>query len=764
MRWLAAAVLAVGAALIVLGDPFGEARWLLVALGVALAAAGAAGARRGGLAVSGLAVAVALVASGAVLAADDVDRQRPRAGGWIVVDGDELEPPYDIEVVGLELRINGRVVRDRAREHSAPQEEPDGPVALAVQRIDEAGGPWPGDVPDGAMEAIVDELSAIAEVTWEPPFLVVDDAMVVAQRPAPASDDELVAALEEEADAWRALVAGGGGLLIDGGRSVELPPDEAVTYGDGQAIELISRGTQRTGRTPTSNEAYLFTPFTAEGGVCHVGPLKEAARLHHYRVTHYDGLASSEADLMATSGRAGILYICAHGGQGMRLYRTREEAQRAADELERRQGLAVPIRTIASSDVNWFVLPITRGTGARYDGSGTILWSDGCSTTGDDIRGFYRAREYIGTARSCYTGLVRPLHESFWGRMAGTIAGGSERAVKDAFDGMQSSIQGYVAEEKRLTDEWQADRQARMRRGEQAPPRPFTGWAHFGPGTSVLSPAVKNYSPDQTRVLPLGMNTVWVQFDAPVAPRQVGRLVRARGCGAVVRQAHLVSGGYIVVLQVEITQADTVTFEVDPLEARSQDAVELRLDGNGEPTGTDHVGPSGDAFTWKVDCVPAPARTTTTSTSTTSTTAAPTTPETVADRTTSSSASTTTTETTTTTTTVATTTTAATTTTTTTTRVADARRRLRVEARSFNAGALPADGITRDPDRADYADSERVVLEAPPSFSSGGFRHFFVQWEVSPRVDHAANGTTIAVAMTADVTVTAVYESAPESS
>lgn len=156
----------------------------------------------------GIAAAATIVAVAAVLLVTGNDdhgapvesRVRPGGPGFVWLDGEWLEPPYDVRLDGRRITINGAVVRERAERSMAvppplPVEPPDAMalVQVAHARFQALGGASEAPPDDATIAALRDELlqfSVTADVRYEPPVLVIEDtdgesAALILQVPTP---------------------------------------------------------------------------------------------------------------------------------------------------------------------------------------------------------------------------------------------------------------------------------------------------------------------------------------------------------------------------------------------------------------------------------------------------------------------------------------------------------------------------------------------------------------------------------------------------
>lgn len=269
--------------------------------------------------------------------------------------------------------------------------------------------------------------------------------------------------------------------------------------------------------TPRANAAYLFSPFSAEyipvlrsGANCHGGPIMEAAERHNYYVYQFDGAASSLDEFLASSGDAGIMWVCMHGGNAFEIHGTKGAAVARAQELRDRgiDGIWVgshPGALLSLFGKRWYVSIRQQTVRAHWRGAETIFHSEGC-----DGQNFAPAfievgvREFIGLFGKCFPGSNGPLNREFWSRLDGTIEEGRERPVGTAFE---KAFAGT----------------------------PFE-LAGSGGGMTVLSPAVRNVEPkDGEQIAVPGIFEGRVHFDAKMdALISLPRIIELDGCDATI--------------------------------------------------------------------------------------------------------------------------------------------------------------------------------------------------------------------------------------
>ena len=579
--------------------------------------------------------------------------------GFVFVGDGYVDPPYEVAVVDLELRLNGRVVRTLSAERvkgepfDPPAEPADAVDALmvAVTRFDELGGASP-DPPDAA---VVDELTSlllslppVVDVERSGAELIITDesgeqASLLLMRPDPAPASLLRASLEADAAAWQEVLEGGGAIFHVDGATLIVPgpvapeflstawdavesaaPDRADTLtelmDEGIASALLDAGppppafrdrlpnapdastlrldgarpmggaafvadVQRTdagtalvfiegehgqNQTPQKNRVYIFTPVTVEGAhMCYTAPVVRAANRHNYVVTHYDGNASTVDRFASTSGSAGVLFQCMHGGNAFEHPPDKATAKARVKALKD-AGLD-GARTGSWESGLWGVIVTHRFLTSHWQSAGTIVFNDGCS--GMNHHGAYSAREYIGTFELCSANSeFRAFQDGFWGRLDGTVGNGRVRPVGAAFE---RTFAGSI---------WQL-------KGS-------------GGGKTVLVPAVSDFQPEvAVPVSPTVPLRGFVRFDAAMD--------RTMSTGLILELSDVCDGTLV-----SQTWRDEYTYEFEfttqrpgPLKftviaavAGSEDEHQLKLDGNENPEDGDHIGPSGDNWITFVEC------------------------------------------------------------------------------------------------------------------------------------------------------------------
>ena len=333
----------------------------------------------------------------------------------------------------------------------------------------------------------------------------------------------------------------------------------------------FTQGSHGDYRTPGEDRAYFFTPFTAEGNTCATGPVKKAAGLHNYRVIEYDGRASKISAFVASSGRAGILFGCMHGGNAFEFY---DNAAAAAAALAAYRAAGyVGLQTGSHDASRWYVMASNAFMAGRWASNNTIVHLESCG--GANSAPGYNAREFISTFELCTpgSGNTLSLTREFWGRLDGTVQDGRHRPVGIAF------AQAYTGTIYRLSGS--------------------------GSGDTVLSPAVRDFGPQTiVPVSPVVPIRGFVKFDAQMHQAvSTGRIISLSGsCDATIVDERWLDA-YTYEFHFTTRRDGTLRFTVNSVWANPVDDLGLYLDGNQSPARTDHVGPSFDDFEWFVECV-----------------------------------------------------------------------------------------------------------------------------------------------------------------
>ena len=512
-------------------------------------------------------------------------------------------------------------------------------------------------------------LEAIEHVERDGAWLIATDtsgerAGLLLLAPDPATEEDLRQDLESRARAWRSLLSRGGALFIDGGASVMVPgrrvPDfipsllEALDLPKGERVaglrelvrsrqiaesladagapdapleeripepprdlgsalsppgqQFVSRalpprvsgelpavhGEHGDYETPTADAAYLFSPFTAEHipllrqTTCHGGPIVEAAERHNYTVYHFDGLASNIDEFIGSSGDAGIMWVCMHGGNSVEYFANQHEAIARQQELVDRGIVGTYVTShpgfiggLTGSESRilsrrWYINVRHQTLRQHWRGAGTIFHSEGCA--GLNHAGVYvelGVREYIAVPRSCTPPNNGTLNREFWGRLDGTIEDGTERSVgtafNEAFAGTPFELEGS------------------------------------GGGDTVLSPAVRKVEPEPGEEIAVpGIFEGRVRFDAKMERLfSLPRIIELDGCDATIIHTEWLNE-YTLKFRYRANTPGDLMLSVQSEYANPEQELSLHLDGNQDPEGTDHVGPSWDNWDWSVRCVASP--------------------------------------------------------------------------------------------------------------------------------------------------------------
>ncbi|MDJ0760520.1 MAG: hypothetical protein QNJ19_14090 [Woeseiaceae bacterium] len=379
----------------------------------------------------------------------------------------------------------------------------------------------------------------------------------------------------------RSLVAGGvfGDRMLDhvmalhASSAIEpeqkAPPPPTIT--SACADHNASPGHHKRSRTPSQHKAYVFSPITVEPGMtCATPALSEAVKLHDYSVIEYDGKAATFTALKNASGKAGILYICAHGSMRFDPSPYAWVAALKGDAYASSTGDSGFHASVTSRGYHYVAVPSSVFATLPWKDRNTIAIYEGCVTSLYVQR--FGAREALGYQGTC-PGISPAPWRDFWARLSGVKDAGTKRNVGDAYQATFVPSSGAA---------------------------PAVVLTSREEGKTVLSPGVSSCAPDHP--LSIGKTeTFKITFDAPLQKRFANRIPQVSGCNARVTNARFVDDY-------------TLTFDVTPravgplaIAARSQWALSkdwwsIRLDGNRKPGGTSHVGPNGDDFTWQLTC------------------------------------------------------------------------------------------------------------------------------------------------------------------
>jgi len=589
-------------------------------------------------------------------------QERPLGPGFAWVDGEWLSPPYFVETDASVIRINARLVRRVTRletDAEAASSQPEGSLGelmeAAALRFDEMGGTSserPSEARLAELIQYVESLPGATGVNFEEPVLSITDEVgqsgyVILQRPDPLTERQNVRSLQAVTTRWTASLRKGDALLFSGDVTLEVPAKQTADFlnalvavfdlpqgeqhqamldliGEEQMAaamvaggrppasltdrlaaltplepSLVTLSRQDGGeygpadaagqyRTPSSNKAYIFQPIEVEGpDWCFPDPLIQAALLHGYQVIHLRGKASTLDAVVTSSQQAGIFYVCGHW-HAMEPMATRADAM--AKVAASREDLALadedvyPIVSIHTRTVDKMPIPqfyIGSGSGfyeKLWRSAGSVVFLSQCH--GADLASGFDVPEFMAIDGQCFgVETERALETAFFAQLDGTGDSGLARTVAAAF--------GAIL--------------------------PDTGWILEGTGNTVLSPAVADYGP-QTAVPAASSAPILgrVQFDTPIdqtVAAALENIVRLNGCGAVITQRRWVDAA---TLEFEFTTGQDpdpeavhdgpLTITVDAEWAASAGDPWLKLDGNQDPPGSDHVGPNQDDFVWVVDC------------------------------------------------------------------------------------------------------------------------------------------------------------------
>jgi hypothetical protein len=352
--------------------------------------------------------------------------------------------------------------------------------------------------------------------------------------------------------------------------------------------------------TPIHDTAYFFTAVT--GAASEEAPVVNAAMLHHYDVVQYSysGICSpgsaTIANFIGTTGKAGVLYITAHGSAtsiAIEAHCSKADAAAAAKQYAA-SGTVLPrdIQLGASAWTSlggrWWYVDITdKGIQHLWQDANTIVELSSCATLNLDQR--FNAREFIAPAD-----LVTDIpseNESLWDRIAGIQDNGTKRNVGDAF---------AASEFPTAPGKWALISKAK--------------------GRTVLSPAVVSVLPAPGTPFLVGQKiTERVTFDTPIAASSasvqhdfdISTIFDIPAGDSCHGKWNAEPDHWLDDHTVEVTwtpQAVGVeNISIVASRTWSGDAATghstPQMDGNQDPAGTDHVGPNGDDYVYQHPCV-----------------------------------------------------------------------------------------------------------------------------------------------------------------
>lgn len=366
---------------------------------------------------------------------------------------------------------------------------------------------------------------------------------------------------------------------------------------------LATRGDHPDASTPGSRRAVVFSPF---------GPLsapdlramrfvQEKVEAHRYTVTRYldttearddDPGRATAANFLRLAG-AGLIYVVSHGATDrpgtvavepnlllVEGYATREARDNALDvyyqpgtqlapgDLVRCDGFRDHERNRMRS-----ICITEQGVERYFEETDAIVHIAACFSF--NFREEFNARDYFGYTDASACGDIENDTSLLWGRLHGERNGGRKRAAGVAFEAGGFS-------------------------------RAFAHVHLAGAVDIVLSPAVRSVSPHGDSVLTVGDTRVgFVRFDTPMdTAADPTAVVTVSGCARLAGDpAPLWTTASDLDFSLVAEGAGRATITVHGDRARAGTGYRNRLDGNRNPVGTDHVGPNGDDFVWRLKCV-----------------------------------------------------------------------------------------------------------------------------------------------------------------
>ena len=439
--------------------------------------------------------------------------------------------------------------------------------------------------------------------------LVGDDALARAMLiagPPPAALRQRLASLETAGGAAGSAAAGHLSRTVPGtvtaaGSVVPLGRTTGVSDSPSRVPAKSIRG-HHPSHTPRTRFAYIFSSFIWKDDA----PVIRAVSLHGYTVIFhsYQGCnpgGDTLSNLIDASGKAGILYIEAHGSPttiAIESHCSRAEALDAATVyLKRGTFTADEISLVYANCLSvtytlgcdWFLSITPLGVQRYWHDANTIVELRSCSTY--SFAASFNAREFIAPPSTAL--YFDTSNDTLWDRIAGTADEGEKRNVGDAFAASDLPKQGYHLFSREH------------------------GW-------TVLSPAVASVEPRSSTTVSVGSVVhQQITFDTPIGAanpyvadifkiRQglmVDAIAADNSCNARVdpRASHWVNDRVYEVVWTPY-RAGSVRFYLGANLFFSNDNDAL-LDGNQQPAGTDHVGPNGDPYIYPMSCVDSPGTT-----------------------------------------------------------------------------------------------------------------------------------------------------------
>ncbi len=601
---------------------------------------------RGTLIVAVVGAVVVLIATASIVY---FNRAAPESAptGMVFVDGQYLPPPYQIRTTAAGIEVNGRVVRVAAGAVKPSVAPAPATPRSALEVTDVlASRLAQGNVADAAFRARLVELArsfpGVVSVVDEGSSITVTDASGLASSLALLVEPAPPQALEQEsaelaalAADWSERAASGALLFLSAGTTVEVRQERAgevmravFDAFDAAPSERLDRLTRAIGApplasallaagpppatlrsrasslipeagaapsvpapggahlaaplgdatshkdsaTPKSRKAYLFSSLKYGYDW---EPISKAAWRHGYDVVRYQSSGCSPGDAtianflaIKKAGGAGIFYAYAHGttGQlGLEQYCDEADAEKSYRALLK-QGLNVRLLEVPGGflglGTNYAVAILARSITANWEDKDSIVHLNSCE--GISLAAAFNAREFIGANDSVCAYQPWLYNRAFWQRVDGTKEDGTKRNVGDAF---AAAYAGTIFRLRSRAD-----------------------------GHTVLSPAVASYEP-HAAAYTIGQRVdVTIRFDTPMAtdvPAEKAAFIIGR-CRP---QAIAAAWKDERTLVVSFVPAESGTAE---MRIRAEFALSgrnrVRLDGNRDPIGTDHVGPNGDDY------------------------------------------------------------------------------------------------------------------------------------------------------------------------
>ncbi len=454
----------------------------------------------------GVLLLAAAIAGGAFLLTKESGEAPTDA--FVFIDGERVAPPFVASAMGTAVQLNGRTVLELLPVGPAIAEVASTPasgdsafaIMAQVRRAFTTGGG--GDAGAKAALALLRSHPAkpgVRELT-SPRAIEVTDAVgeqgsfLIEVPDAAARRVDAVGwatRAGEIAQAWQALLEGGGGLITSktgvtlqvpparasefvtelqaaraksgaakdaglaallqapalvadfGGTPAPLQPVAARERGAGGSLPVALRmsaaasspagATQAAGTARTPGKAMASVFVISELGERDSAPFIEAVQLEGYPVVVYRNPDDGFRAFTSTSG-TGALYIVSHSRPGsltLQKFST-TPAINAAMQVLANNG-------VKRADVRWWTeergaywLEISEVGIQRYwRGTETIVHSASCD--GDGLYTAFNAREFFGYSSKIVCSVALPDTRELWGRLSGTIGDGAFRYAAVAF-------------------------------------------------------------------------------------------------------------------------------------------------------------------------------------------------------------------------------------------------------------------------------------------------------------------------------------------